>query len=102
MPIALPRVATLDATTAALLLPSMLHRSIAAVAIVTSLRCAAVAALAISHHDATTHRVSEHVGLPLAVSCRRLAINGAVAAYATLPHCLHTHVLALAPEHMLP
>ena len=56
----------------------------------------------VSHRDAATHRVSEHVGLLLAVSRRRLAINGAVAAHATLPHRLHVHILALAPEHVSP
>lgn len=42
-------------------------------------------------------RVSEHVGLPLAASHRRLAINGAAAVQATLPHRLHASTCVL-PE----
>ena len=99
----MPRVAALDATTATLLLPFVSHRSTSAATVVMSPRCvAATTILTISHHDAAACRVSKHVGLPLAVSCRRLAINGAVAAYATLPHRLHAHVLALAPVHVSP
>ena len=92
MPIALPRVAAL-----------MPHHSATAAAIVTSPRCAAaVVALAVSRHDAAACRVSEHMVLPLAVLCHRLAINGAVSAHATLPHHLHARILALALEHVSP
>ena len=70
--------------------------------VITSPRYAAAAALAVSCRDAASRRVSEHVGLPLAVSRRRLAINSAAAADATLPHRLHAHVLALAPEDVSP
>ena len=63
-----------------------------------ALSCAAL----LSRHDAATRRVSKHVGLPLAVSRHRLAINSAVATHATLPHRLHAHILALAPVHVLP
>ena len=98
MPIALPRVAALDAAVAALLLPSVRRRSAAPAAVVTSPCCAAAAAFVVSRRDTAARRVSEHVGLSLVVSRRRLAINGAAAAHATLPHRLHAHVLALAPE----
>ena len=70
--------------------------------VITSPRYAAVAALAVSCRDAASRRVSEHVGLPLAVSRCRLAINGATAAHGTLPHRLHVHVLALDPQHVSP
>ena len=60
----------------------------------------AAATLVVSRHDAAAHR--EHVGLPLAISRRRLAINDDAAAHATLPHRLHTYVLALAPKHVSP
>ena len=102
MPIALTRVAALDATTAALLLPSVPCRSAAAAAVIMSPHCAIAAALIVSRRDATARRVSEHVGLSLAVSRRRLAINDVAAAHATLPHRLHAHVLALAPVHVSP
>ena len=75
----------------------MSRRSAAAAAVITSPRCAAAAALAVSRRDTAAYRVSEHVGLPLGVSRRRLAINGAAVAHATLPHRLHAHILALAP-----
>ena len=80
----------------------MSRRSAAAAAVITSPRYAAAAALAISCRDAASLRVSEHVGLPLAASRRRLAINSAAAADATLPHRLHAHILALAPEDVSP
>ena len=68
MLIALPRVVALDATAVALLLPSVPRHSATAAAVVTSPHCvAAAAALAVSCRDATARRVSEHVGLPLAV-----------------------------------
>ena len=80
----------------------MPRRNTAVAAVVTLPRCAAAAALTVSCCDVAARRVSEHVGLPLAVSHRRLAINGAVAAHATLPHYLHAHILALALEHVFP
>jgi len=64
--------------------------------------CYATATLMVLHRDAVAHHIFEHVGLSLAVSRYRLAINDAVAVDATLPHCLHAHVLALAPEHVSP
>ena len=92
MPIALPHVAAL-----------MPRRRAAIATVITSPHCAAAAAtLTVSCCEATAHRISEHVGLPLAVLSRRLAINGVAAAHATLPHYLHAHILALALEHVLP
>jgi len=93
MPISLPRVAALDAAVAVLLLPSMPCRSAAAAAVFTSPHCAATAALTVLHCDAAGHRVSEHMGLPLAVSRRRLAINDTAAAHAApLPAPMHACV----------
>ena len=102
MLIALPRVVALDATAVALLLPSVPRHSATAAAVVTSPCCATTAALTISRHDAAAHHVSKHVGLPLAVSRHRLAINGVATVHATLPHRLHAHILALSPVHVLP
>ena len=78
--------------------PHTVHMAV----VITSPRYAAAAALAVSCRDAASRRVSEHVGLPLAVSHRHLAIKGAAVAHAMLPHHLHAHILALDPEYVLP
>ena len=82
----------------------MPRHSTAVAAIITSPHhtTAAATALVVSCRDATARRVSEHVGLPLAISRHHLAINSAAAVHATLPHRLHAHVLALALVHVSP